>query len=166
MVKIFDVSEGSVVINENCLLIPELKAIVDTYENPIPPLSFVHFMTCPFEAYWHLSEEQREEILLDDYPGDYTVDDEPIFKALKKLSFLNETESMYLLKNAKKGLRTLADYLGTAAIRDDERNGNFSTFQNALKSVAKISQEYRGLEKDVQEELKIRGNVNLGYDEI
>lgn len=30
-IKIFDINEGKITINENCLLIPELKEIVDTY---------------------------------------------------------------------------------------------------------------------------------------
>jgi hypothetical protein len=165
-IKIFDIQEGIITINENCLLIPELKTIYDTYTNPIPALCFVHYMTDPLGPYANTPEQKREEILLEDYAGDYTTDDEPIYKAVEKLQSLYETPTMQLMKDARKGLETLGNYLSKASIRDEDKGGNLTTFANSLKSIGKISQEFRTLEKEVQEELRIRGNLNTGYDEI
>lgn len=164
-IKIFDISEGKVTINENVLLIPELKAIVDNYEDPIPPLCFVHYMTDPLGPYANLPTSQKEEIILEDYDGDYTVDDEPIYKAIEKLNKMYETPSMSLLRDAKVGLETLGNHLRVSRITEG-KEGNFAGFIAALKSIGKISQEFRMLEKEVEEELRIRGGGEIGYDEI
>ena len=34
--EFFDIQNGTVIINHNCLSVPELKAIHDEYEDPIP----------------------------------------------------------------------------------------------------------------------------------
>lgn len=164
-IKIFDINESAVTINENCLLIPELKEIVDTYENPIPALTFVYYMTDPMSPYANLNPEEREQSLLEDYPGDYTTDDEPIYKALNKLSLLYETPTMRLLRQAKVGLTTLGNYLEKASITDG-KDSNSATFQSALKSIGKISLEFRQLEQAAEDELKARGSANIGYDEV
>lgn len=166
MIRIFDIHEGRIVINENCLLIPELKKIVDTYVDPIPVLGYVHFLTDPRSPYSNLPREEKEERILEDYEGDYTADDEPVYRAVEKLVSLYETPRMRLLRQAKAGLRTLGDHLEKTQIRDDDKSGNFATFNSALKSVGRIAQEYDALEKQVEEELRIRGNTATGYDEF
>lgn len=165
MVKIFDINEGIIVINTNCLLIPELKKISEIYKDPIPVLGYIHYMSDPLSAYANLPEDEKEERVLQDYPGDYTPDDEAVYKAVEKMRVLYETPSMLLLKQAKAGLKTLGDYLAKASISDG-KDSNLPGFQNALKSIGKINQEYKVLERDVQEELRIRGQGAIGYDEF
>lgn len=165
MVKIFDINEGNVVINTNCLLIPELKAIVDNYENPIPVLGYVHFMTDPRSPYMNLPIEEREELILKDYDGDYSPDDEPVFKAVEKIKKLAETHSMRLKRRAEAASDNLGKYLEKAQITDG-RDTNLPGLLNALKSIRKINQELRGFTQDVEEELRVRGQGNLGYDEL
>lgn len=165
-IKVFDLNEGVVVINPNCLLIPELKAIYDQYDDPIPAFCFVHFTCDPFGPYANLSDSQKEEVILDDYPGEYTLEDECMFKAVEKIKTLYETPSMELRRNARVGLKTLGDYLAKASIRDEDKGGNLGTFNTALKSIAKINQEFRTLDRDVEEEFRIRGGGQIGYDEI
>lgn len=165
MVTIFDINEGIVAINVNCLLIPELKTICDHYEDPIPVLGYVHYMSDPLSAYANLPEDEKEARVLEDYDGEYTPDDEPVYKAIEKLTKLYETPSMRLLRQAKAGLKTLGNYLERAQITDG-KDGNSTSFQTALKSIGKINQEYKVLERDVQEELRIRGQGAIGYDEL
>ena len=165
LIKIFDVENGQVRINENCLLIPELKKITQTYVDPIPPLCFVHFMTDPLGPYGNLPEDKKEEIVYKDYKGNYTLDDEPIFKAIDKLKILYETENMRLLKKAKLGLDTLGSFLATSKITDG-KEGNLNAYTMALSRIGKISQEFADLEKTVKNEIQARGNTNIGYDEL
>lgn len=164
-IKVFDINEGKITVNESCLLIPELKVICEEYKDPIPVLCFVHFMTDPLSPYANLGDDKKLEVVLEDYPGEYTMDDEPVFKAMDKLIQLYETPTMRLLKKARIGLETLGDYLGTASISDG-KDGNSATFQSALKSIGKISQEFKALEREVEEELQVRGGSQIGYDEI
>lgn len=165
MVKIFDINDSQVVINENCLLIPEFKKIVEVYADPIPVLCYVHFFSDPKSPYANLPMDQKEEIILKDYPGEYTTDDEPVYKAVEKLKMLYETESMRLYRRAKSALDNLGRYLESAVLIDG-RDSNVPGLLNALKSIRKISQEFKGLEHDVEEELRVRGQGNLGYDEL
>lgn len=165
MVKIFDINEGIIVINETCLLMPELKTIVDTYENPIPVLCYVHYMADPKSVYRHLPQEEMEELILKDYPGDYTVDDEPVYKAIEKIKRLYQSPTMRLLEDAKIGLKKLGDYLRLTEVTAD-KDGSGVNYRQTLASIAKISREFRDLDNDVQEELRVRGQGNLGYDEI
>lgn len=164
--RIFDISENQVVVNEHVLLVPELKAIVDNYEDPIPPLCYVYYMTEPFSPYFNLPAEEKEERILEDYEGDYTSDDELIFKAVEKLSKLCETPTMRLFRQSKVALLRLGNHLESMMIRDEEKGGNLATLLTALKSIAKINEEYSRFEKQVEEEYRTRGNSQLGYDEI
>lgn len=164
-IKIFDVENAQVRINENCLLIPELKAIVEAYADPIPALSFVYFMTDPLGPYGNLPEDKREELVYKDYPGKYTLDDEPLFKAIDKMRLLYETENMRLLKKARLGLEELGRFLSTSKITDG-REGNLQAYTMALSRIGKISMEFADLEKVVKNELKARGDTNIGYDEL
>lgn len=165
-IKIFDIHESQVVINENCLLIPELRVLHESYENPIPVFCFVHYMTDPLGPYGNIAADLREEILFEDYPGDYTLEDEALYNAIRKLHKLYETPTMRLKNNAEKGLETLSTYLGSAVIRDDDKGGNLNAFNTALSKIGKISQEFRTLEKQVEDEMRVRGDKNLGYDEL
>ena len=166
MVKIFDIEGGNIAINENCLLIPELKKIVEIYPEPIPVLGYIHFMSDPRSPYMNLPPEEREEIVLNDYYGAYTPDDEPVFKAIEKVKKLYETPSMRLRRKAQKASDNLGDYLEKATFNADGRDANLPGLLNALKSIRRINQELRGFDNDVEEELRVRGQGNLGYDEI
>lgn len=165
MVSIFDISEGNIVVNQNCLLIPELKAIVDTYENYIPVLGYVHFTCDPKSPYANLPDNEREEMILADYVADYSVDDEVVYKAVEKIKKLYETPSMRFLRDARGGLENLSQYLSKASVTEG-KDSNLTGLISALKSISKINQEYKALEKDVEEELRVRGQNLTGYDEI
>ena len=165
-IKIFDVSNGQVTINENCLLIPELKKIVDTYEDPIPPLCFVHFVTDPLGPYANIPAARKEDIVYKDYKGKYTLDDEPIYQAVNKLKMLYETENSRLLAKAKIGLENLGDFIAANKVIDTKDGTQLNAYTMALSRIGKISQEFEQLEKTVKNELKARGDTNLGYDEL
>lgn len=165
-IKIFDVENGQIKINENCLLIPELKKITETYVDPIPPLCFVHFMTDPLGPYGNIPEDRKEEIVYKDYKGKYTLDDEPIWEAVEKLKVFYETENSRLLARAKVGLQNLGEYLSGYKISDSKDGSQLNAYTMALSRIGKISQEFTELEKVVKSELKARGNTNLGYDEL
>lgn len=165
MVKIFDINEGIVAINVNCLLIPELKAIYDHYEDPIPVLGYVHFMTDPRSPYGNLPDEEKEARILEDYDSDYTPDDEPVYKAVEKMKKLYETPSMRGRRRALNAFDNLSLYIEKASITEG-KDSNLTGIVNTLKSMRTINKELRALEQDVEEELRIRGQGAIGYDEL
>ena len=167
--EIFDVEDNHVVITPNCLLIPELKAIVDKYKDPIPALSFLHYLYCPKGPYCNVPEEDKEEILLQDYPGEYTLEDTEMLAAMEKLaSFTMSPTYRYYLDN-----KVLLEKLGKFAREQPVtagRDGNFAGMQSQIKSVGKTAQEFKQLEKMVREELdenktRVRGDTRKAYDQ-
>jgi hypothetical protein len=78
----FDIVQGNVVINHNCLSIPELKAIHDEYEDPIPAFNYLHFLFDIDSPYINMPDMEKEETLLIDFPGDYTLEDPVMIAAI------------------------------------------------------------------------------------
>ena len=167
MINIFDIENGKVIINVNCLLIPELKAVHEAYENPITAFCFLYYMTDPKSPYNNLSEDQREERIYSDYPGDYTLDDEAIENARIKLKELVMTPTMNLLQSAKIGLEKLSAYLKVSEITSG-RDGNMTAYISSLKSISQINKEFKQLEKQAEEEVQVqgRGGIEWGYDQL
>lgn len=167
-INIFDIDNGKVIINENCLLIPELAAVVEAYENPIPALSYLYYRYDLSSPYANLVELEKEEAILEDYPGEYTTEDDVIIAAGAKLeSLCMSPTKRYYLDN-----KVLLEKLGAFG-RDTEvfagRDGNYTAMLAQIKSVGKTIEEFRQLEKTVEQEIeeessRARGDARLSYD--
>lgn len=166
MIEIFDIEDDKVKVNVNCLMIPELLAVTKKYEHPVSPLSYIYHKTSPKSAYGNIPESDKDEVLLSDFPGDYSPEDEEIVKAIEKMNFLYTTPTRKFFLNAKKGLETLGEYLSTAQISDG-KDGNFAAFGMSFTRIGKIIQEFKQLEKFYEDESKtnLRGGWEKGYDE-
>jgi len=167
--EIFDIEDGHVVINPACLLIPELKAVHDFYKESIPAFSFLHFLYAPKGAYCNVPEEDKEEVLLADFPGEYTVEDDVMLKAMAKLDFLVMTPTYRYYLDNKVLLEKTGKFARTATITSG-RDGNASVLQSQLKSVGKTISEFKELEKIVQKEIdehksRVRGEKRKAYDQ-
>jgi len=167
--KFFDIQGGKVVINHNSLSIPELQAIHDAYEDPLPALNFLHYKFDIESPYANLPEEEKDDVLINDFAGDYTLEDEVMIKAIEKLELLCVTPTYrYYLDN-----KILMEKLGTFARLSpvtSGRDGNVGALQSQLKSVGKTIMEFKQLEKVVMQELnetkgRARGGKKLAYDQ-
>ena len=58
--EIFDILNGQVIINHNCLSIPELKAVHDRYKDPIPAFNFLHYMYSQKGPYCNTPEDDND----------------------------------------------------------------------------------------------------------
>jgi len=167
--EIFDIQGGQVVINHNCLSIPELKAIVDKYKDPIPVFNFLHYLYSPRGPYCNTPEDDKEEVLLTDFPGEYTLEDEEIIKAKEKLeSFLMTPSYRYYLDN-KYLLEKLGKFARLTPITSG-RDGNLTALNAQARSTGKTLSEFKQMEKEIQKELdeakaKVRGQKKLAYDQ-
>lgn len=166
MVKIFDIEDNKVIINHNCLLIPEFKALIDKYEDPTAALAYVHFMTDPTSAYADVPERDKQQIISDDVGGDFGLEDEEIENALKKAHLLYTSPTRGFFLNAKAGLEKLGRYLNETEITEG-RDGNFASYQMAYTRIGKMIQEFKTLEKEYQNEQasQNRGGHESSYDE-
>lgn len=169
IIDIFDIVNGCVVINPNCLLIPELKAVHDAYSDPIPAFSYLHFKYSPKSAYANVEEDQIEEVLLTDYPGEYTLEDSVMLNAIAKLEKLIVTPTYRYYLDSKILLEKIGMFARTTPITTG-RDGNLSALTSQIKYVGKTIIEFKQLEKVVMAELAegqghTRGDKKLAYDQ-
>jgi hypothetical protein len=167
--EIFTIEKGKVLISPNCLLIPELKAIHDKYEDPIPAFSYLHFKFDPLSPYANMEEDIKEDTLLIDFAGDYTLEDQEMLDAIKKLESLYVTPTYRYYLDSKILLEKLGTFARMTPITTG-RDGNLSALAMQVKSVGKTIQEFKQLEKIVLQELsegkgRTRGNKKIAYDQ-
>lgn len=165
MIRIFDLLDNNkLAINENCLLIPELKALMDKYpEDSIPVLSYVYFMTVPDSPYSNLEEGEKETMISEDVGGTFTLDDELILKAVEKLDKLYETPTMRYYKAIVKSMDNMSTYIATAVLTSG-KDGNLDDVRQIQANAGKTIQSLKQLEKAKDEELKValRGKAKMG----
>jgi len=167
--ELFDIQNGVIVINTNCLLIPEFKAVHDAYKNPIPAFSFLHHMYAPKGPYCNTPEEDKEEVLFLDFPGEYTLEDDAMIKAKEKIEFFIMTPSYRYYLDNKILLEKMGKFARTTAITSG-RDGNLTAFNAQIKSVGKTITEFKVMEKEIMKEMdemkiKVRGDRKKAYDQ-
>lgn len=167
--KIFDIVNEKVVINHACLSIPELKAVYDKYKDPIPAFNFLYFMFDPESPYANIQEQEKEDIILHDFPGDYTLEDEEMIAAIEKLNMLYMTPTRRYYLDNKILLEKLGKFARETQITTG-RDGNLSALAMQVKSVGKTIMEFKQLEKFVIQELtegsgRTRGGKKKAYDQ-
>lgn len=167
--KIFDIENGQVIINHNCLSIPELKAVHDAYENPIPAFNFLHYKYDVESPYSNMPEDDKDDILLSDFPGEYTLEDEAMVAAMKKLEDLYITPTYRYYLDNKILMEKLGVFARTANVTTG-RDGNIGALQSQVKSVGKTILEFKQLEKIAMQEIeetkgRARGGKKLAYDQ-
>lgn len=168
-IKIFDIVGGQVVINHNCLSIPELKAIAEEYTDPIPAFNYLHYKYDIESPYANIPEEEKEDVLLNDFPGDYTLEDEVMIAAIQKLEELYVTPTYRYYLDNKILMEKLGTFARTSPVTSG-RDGNVGALQSQLKAVGKTILEFKQLEKVVLAELeetkgRARGGKKLAYDQ-
>lgn len=166
---IFDIVGDKVVINVNCLLIPQLKAVHEAYKDPLPAFSFLHFMFAPKGPYCNTPEEDIEEVLLLDFPGEYTLEDSIMIEAIKKMETFLDTATYRYYKDNKFLLEKLGKFARETPITAG-RDGNITALSSQIRSVGKTITEFKILESTVLKEIaeakgRTRGGKTLAYDQ-
>ena len=116
-----------------------------------------------------MKEVEREEQILKDFPGDYTLEDDEMIAAMKKMEefYITPTYRYYL--DSKSLMEKLGSFARTVKVTTG-RDGNLSALVAQVKTVGKTIQEFKQLEKYVKDELNeqggtARGGKNLAYDQ-
>lgn len=167
--EIFEVEGGVVKVNANVLLIPELKAVHDEYKDPIPALSFLHYRYYPKGTYCNVPEADKEDILIMDFPGEYTLEDPVMIAAMAKMESLIMSPTYRYYLDSKILLEKLGAFARGAVITSG-RDGNASVLNSQIKSVGKTMAEFKQLEKIAQQEIeehksRVRGEKRKAYDQ-
>lgn len=163
---IFYTEENQLRINENCLLIPELKAVVDAYEDPIPALAYINFMTNPESPYHELLASEKEEMISKDVGGDFGTDDEVIINALEKCRKLYYTPIQEYYEGQKNSMIVMGRFLKSLTENSIVmgRDGNLTDVRNLQKEAGRTMESFMKLEKLWKEQVqqKMRGGAELG----
>lgn len=165
--KIFDIVGDKVVINENVLLVPWIKAVKDKYKDYLNALSYCHYRTATDSVYSNLPTEEKERRIQEEFPGDYFVTDKEIADCVNNLL---EVRVKYntIIRNwlaTKTMVDKLSDYLMTTEIDDSKEDGNIIYILRIIKDINHTISNFRELEKVMKEETNSRGNSQLGYDQ-
>lgn len=163
MIRILDIVDGKVRINENCLLIPQLKAVVDAYIDHIPALTYVAYMTAPDSPYANLPEDEKQQLISEDTPGEFGLEDDVIIAALNKMIKLNNTPTMRFYVAVKKSMDNMSTYLETAVITGG-KDGNLEAIHRIQSNAGKTIEAFKKLERIKDEEIKtaLRGKAQSG----
>lgn len=167
MDKIFDIENERVVINENCLLIPELSVIAEAYGGDINPFCYVHYMTDLNSPYYYSDKDFQSELVYKSFPGNYKPTDKIICDAVNFLyDYRVKRNTIIRLWEAGKAMvDKLADYLLTTEIDDSRESGNITNILRTIEKIDKTIANFTKLEKaKLEQEAATRGNQELGYD--
>ena len=168
-IEFFDIENDQLVLNVNILTVPCLKAIKEHYKDPFPAFTFLYHRFKAKGPYSNEPEDEKDEILLREFPGEYTLEDPVMITAIEWFQTKITPTYRYYLDN-KILMEKLGKYGRDRAISEG-RDGNYSAMQNQLKNSGKTIVEFKQLEKVVEQELedmnksKNRGNNESSYDE-
>lgn len=162
--KILIYEEGRIVVTENAFIMPELKAILDKYENKADPyLAYVHCMTHPEATYNNLEDREKKETIIYDVIqtlGDFDIDEPLLQKAIDKLDSIYVTRTRRYFNNLCKLMDKVDAYAENAQISDE----NLSDINRAFKDAGTTMKSFKEAERQIDEELKtkMKGKNILG----
>ncbi len=169
MIQLFDIQNKQVTTHANCYLIPELKAIIDTFpKDYLKILQYIAGMTIPDSTnpYFDIEEHRREEVILADIkPFDGWIEDMLIEKAINKCNMLFSTPTLRAFMGAKKALDRIGKYLDETEITDG-KEGTSGTIERYMLKLPEFTDTYNTMENKLKEEqAKVRGSLKLRYDQ-
>jgi len=171
LVKLFDVQNNEVIPTEHCYALDFLSIIMEKYPDTyLQVYKFLFYMTCPnpdMNPFFHLPENDKEEIIIEEVKLEESTEDDCIIKALEKCQKMYETPTHRAYLGIKKALDNMATYMANTPITDG-RDGNISQIRAVAKDFDAIRQSFKGAYKDLQDEQQtsVRGGQGLAYDQM
>jgi len=177
----FTIQQNSVVLDQHVFIVPEYKAVMETYgDYGIQVFKYI-YMRYDFRVpgYANLSEDEREKVCQKDF--NVKEDDSPVFEsdcpiikaAVVKYKELQETPSMRLFFAAKKSMEQLTNYLDSCEIdpylSTRDKTSEIKTLTDTQVKIASIVDSYKKLETQVKMEIAqglARGNAYVSSREI
>lgn len=161
--KILEYEDRRVKVTAQAYAIPELKAIIDKYDNPEPYLSYIHAMVAVDSPYTNIpAEEKNEAVIYDTIAtlGEFDSEDELLTKAIESLAIKYETPMISLAKELENELHRFRMLIKTTPLTLE----NFRDRKELMKDIEKISTSYEKVKKQAIEELQAatKGDHELG----
>lgn len=170
MVRLFDISNKTIIPTEHCYTLKFLSAIMKNYpEEYLKIYAYLFYMTCPnpdLNPFFHFEEIDKEETILREIEAEFSTEDRDIQHALRMCQKMYETETSRAYYGIKTALDNMADVMRTTKPTFG-RDGSATGLLSIAKSFDDVRQSFKGVFKDLMEEQKssVRGGVNLAYDD-
>lgn len=168
MTDIFDISGKTVVVNINCLLIPELKKVYENYKDDyLSVFSYLHYMTSTSSPYSNLESNKKEAYILRDFPGTYEPGHKLIVEALEKITELQTLPEDRLFEAAKDATDRLSHILTdqSQSITDIKELKILMEILSKVGSVADNLEITRKKRDEARARGKSKGNKSIAYDQ-
>lgn len=172
MIKLFEIENNNVIASEHCYVVPVLKNIIDKYpDDYIKVFAYIYYTCSPDPTnniYFNVPDSEREDQIIEDLELEVSTEDDAILKAIKYCTDLYVTPTARAYNGVSKMMDRLAKYMETTEITHG-RDGNINSLISAAKNFQAIRESFKGVTKDLEDEqnkLSVRGQQNLGYDQM
>jgi hypothetical protein len=163
--KLFDISKGTVVINENVLTIPFISKIVERFpDSKLKVLSYIHFSTFidSDNPYGNMEKSTREARLRRDFP---TVphDDPDVKSAIARIEEMYETPADRLRVATQQAVDILAKNMITMAT--NAALGDVKEFKGAVDVIRTAGDMAEALKQVTETAKTQKSNIKIAYDQ-
>lgn len=167
---LFDIQNGKITPTKHCYTISSLKRIMDEYPDEYLSIySYLFYMTClndeenPFA---NVPEADKEEVVLSEVGGEFSTDDEAIFKAIEVCKKLYSTPTYEMYLSAKIGVENASKYIRNTVIVGG-RDGNEAAYLRYLERFSEVRKSFEETWKAFRDEQggKSRGGNDIAYDQ-
>ena len=169
-IRLFDIINNKVTATAHCYTIETFKNIIDKYpEEHTKIFAYIHYMCSLNEEenpFSNVPEADKEEMILKEVGGKFSIEDEAIFKGLQLGKKLYETTLHMTYLSIKVALENLGKYLRTAQITDG-RDGNILAILKTAREFEDVRRSFSAAYKAFKEDETTvsRGGQDISYDQ-
>ena len=158
-IKLFDVENEVVIPTAHCYTLKFLKDIKETYPSMyLKVFAYLQYMTSwnpEDNPYLMVSEEDKEEAILNDIGAQFSTEDDVIQIALKKCKAMLDVPSHKSWVASKSALEKLNRYLESAEVTTG-KDGSGDFIIKTMEKLPALNSACNQIFKDFQEEAKMR----------
>jgi hypothetical protein len=164
-IKLFDVRDGRAIASDFCYTIDIYKQIMAEYKEDFPAIFAYYQFMCELDEennpFANVPESDKEEVILKEVSGNFSPDEDLVYKGLEftKKLFETPTHSTYL--TMKVALEKIGKYIRSTPITDG-RDGNFMDIIRAAEKYDSVCRSFNERYKAFKEENSVR-NRGGGY---
>jgi hypothetical protein len=138
-------------------------------EDHLGVYAYLFYMTCPnpdLNPFFDVPEQDKEELILKEVEGDFSVEEDSIVYALAQCKKMYETPTYRAHQGIKIALDNMAKFMATEQVTSG-RDGSATAILRIAERFDAVRQSYKGVYRDLMEEQQssVRGGQNLAYDQ-
>jgi len=162
--KILEYEDGRIKVTPQAYGIPEIKTIIDTYEDHESYLTYVYALSSPESPYINIPEEEKRESVIYDVSntlGEFDFDSELLPPAIERMQSFYKSPNIALAEELAEELNRLRTWLRNTPYGDAE---NVKIRIGVMEKAEKVSSSYLKVREQADKELKVatKGDHEMG----